>query len=151
MANITNLCTPYLRQADGRIKGFAHEIFTDFIPAAGLVTTAEDLMKWNILLHNGKLLGTDFYTKMTTATATRNHPIFGDVPYGYALQMARGEPYEIGHGGYAPGFASINFYYPKEKLSLIVLENLDWQAKDMKENFWFETAIRELVRLEIGR
>ena len=114
--NIANLCTPYLHQKNGNIIAEKYVIHSEYAAAAGLMTTPEDLVKWNTLLHNGKLLNKDFYTKMTTATTTRNHPIFGDVPYGYALQMATGEPYEIGHGGYATGFASINFYYPKQKI-----------------------------------
>ncbi len=147
--NITQLATPYL-QIDGKIQAQKHAINAEYVAAAGLMTTAQDLVKWNTHLHTGYLLNKEMYQKMTTATTTRNHPIFGDVPYGYALQMAKGTPYEIGHGGYASGFVSISFYYPQYKTILIVLENLDWQSKDMKENFVFEAQIREILRTSLA-
>jgi D-alanyl-D-alanine carboxypeptidase len=144
--NTAHLLTAYV-QKEGKIQASKYEIHPDFAAAAGLMTTPQDLVIWNTMLHSGKLLNTDFYTKMTTPTTVRDHPIFGNVPYAYALQMAQGDGItEIGHGGYATGFVSINFYYPKEKISLIVLENIDWQSKDMKENFVFETQIRAFLR-----
>ena len=77
----------------------------------------------------------------------RNHPLFGTIPYGYGLQMdPKDGIIEIGHGGYAPGFVSVCFYYPETMLSLVVLENLDWKDDTMKETFFFETQLREIVR-----
>ncbi len=145
--NTQNLLEGYSRQPNGVIDTEKLVIDDVFTPAAGLMTRPEDLVLWNENLHNGKLLVDSVYKRMITPTTVRNHPIFGEVPYGYGVQMAvKDGIYEIGHGGYAPGFVSINFYYPKSKLSLVVSENLDWQGNDIKQAFFFETQIRELVR-----
>ncbi len=144
--NTANLLTGYCFE-NGKIEAKKASFNDLYIPAAGLMTTAEDLVLWNQNLHNGKLLRDSVYQKMIKASAVRNHPIFGNVPYGYALQMAEEDGIaEIGHGGYATGFVAVNFYYPKTKVSIVVLENLDWKNEDMKLPFSFETQLRKMVR-----
>ncbi len=62
--------------------------------------------------------------------------------YGYGLCNAKGEIYHI---GYAYGYRSTMSYFPKTKVSLIILENYadnDYQ-KDFKKHRW----IRWLTRL----
>jgi CubicO group peptidase (beta-lactamase class C family) len=137
----------YSRQPNGVIDTVKRVINDIFTPAAGLITTAEDLVLWNENLHSGKLLSNSLYKQMTTGSSVRNHPIFGEIPYGYGVQMdASMGISEIGHGGYTPGFAATNFYYPKTKVSVLVLENLDWKDEAFKQTFFFETQIRQIVR-----
>ena len=148
--NKNNLVNGYSRQADQTIK-LEKETFESNILAAGLmISTVEDLISWNDKLHHGKLLSKESYKKMTTASSIRNHPIFGEVGYGYGIQInEKNGILELGHGGYVPGFVSINFYYPKNNISLIILENIDWKDDNFKETFFFEEEVRKMLRNDI--
>jgi D-alanyl-D-alanine carboxypeptidase len=116
------------------------------IPSGGMISTAGDLLLWNKNLHGGKLLSKKSYDMMTTASSHRNHFIFGEVDYGYGLQIdPKGKTLEIGHSGYATGFASLNFYYPVTKTSLIVLENIAWDADNLQDTFKHHVDIRAIV------
>ncbi len=64
--------------------------------------------------------------------------------YGYNVRIAeeKGVKY-MGHTGLGDGFASLNLYFPKEDLSLIILENV---MGDSSDNWYFyEKAIKDLV------
>ncbi len=145
--NKKNLVTGYSRQSDQTVK-VEKETFTNNIVAAGLmISTVEDLILWNDNLHHGKLLSKESYKKMTTASSIRNHPIYGEVGYGYGIQInEKNGILELGHVGYVPGFVSINFYYPKDNIGLIMLENIDWKDDNFKETFCFEEDVRRMVR-----
>ena len=118
------------------------------IPAAGLVSTVEDLALWNNLLHNGKLLNLVTYGRMTSYTITNQHSVFGDkeIGYGYGIRVNdEAKIKEFGHTGIVPdqGFTSVNLYYPKTKTSVIVLENQTFENFDIA--YYFETEIRKIV------
>lgn len=116
------------------------------VPAGLLISTAEDLLKWNIALHEGTLLSKELYAKMINPTATQNHSLFGEVGYGYAIRITdKNGQKEIGHTGYVPGFISMNYYYPKTKTSIIMLENLDWNDESIKNTFCFEMGVKGYV------
>lgn len=120
----------------------------DRIPAAGLVSTVEDLAIWNNLLHNGKLLNVGTYGRMTTYTITNQHSVFGDkeIGYGYGIRINdESKIKEFGHTGIVPdqGFTSVNLYYPKTQTSIIVLENQAFDNLDIA--YYFETEIRKIV------
>ncbi len=119
------------------------------VAAGGMISTAEDLLLWNKNLHGGKLLSKKSYDIMTTASSKRDHFIFGKVDYGYGLQIDhKGKTLEMGHSGYATGFASMNFYYPETKTTIIVLENIAWDSKsgDLTEAFQHHLGVRAIVR-----
>ncbi|MDF1549347.1 MAG: serine hydrolase [Bacteroidales bacterium] len=117
------------------------------LPAAYILSTAEDLLLWNNLLHNGILLTDESYELMIKPGAIQNHALFGKVGYGFALRINNSENIlEIGHTGYVPGYLSMNFYYPDSKINIIVLENLDWKDENIKKTFYFELKIRELLK-----
>jgi D-alanyl-D-alanine carboxypeptidase len=130
-----------------RAPQYAQAVDAAFAPAGGLVSTARDLWRWNQALHGGRLLSGAHYAQMTAASSTRPHPIFGDVDYGYGLQFSRVDGiHEISHGGYYPGFVTVNFYYPATQTSLVVLENLDWLDPAFKLSFHWEMQARKLLR-----
>jgi D-alanyl-D-alanine carboxypeptidase len=141
-----SLVNSYTEDSTGKIK-LVENLFKDIgIPSGGMISTAEDLLLWNKNLHGGRLLSQKSYDIMTTASSHRNHFIFGEVDYGYGLQIDRkGKILEIGHSGYATGFASLNFYYPETKTSLIVLENIAWDADNFKDTFKHHVGIRAVV------
>jgi len=55
--------------------------------------------------------------------------------YGYGLFLQQlpirdGYVHVIGHNGLVPGFSSLNYYYPEQKLTVIVLSNIDTFSSD---------------------
>jgi D-alanyl-D-alanine carboxypeptidase len=51
---------------------------------------------------------------------------------------------QLGQTGFAPGFVSMDFYYPKT--SVIVLENIAYNTADLKQTFFYHTSILKMVR-----
>jgi CubicO group peptidase (beta-lactamase class C family) len=117
-------------------------------PGAGIISTANDLVAWNNCLHNGKLLSKASYESMTTSTASRKHPVWGEVGYGYGIQINReNNLLEISHSGSSNAYNSINFYYPATKTSLILLSSTNWYSndEDITKPFYFHTQIRKII------
>lgn len=112
--------------------------------AAGVVSTAPDLARWNEQLHSGKLLRDSTYQKMITVYQPRQHPVVGETGGGYGV-MVNDRKDEIGHTGFLPdlGFIGINFYYPATHSSIVVLENV--AGADMEKAYYFEKVIREIA------
>lgn len=121
---------------------------SNFFPGSHLLVTAEDLAIWNNNLHNGKILKNESYQKMIDYSITNIHTLFSEseIGYGYGLRINdKAKNCEIGHTGFSPpaGFTAVNLYYPKEKLSVIVLEN---QATDNFDiAYYFESEIRKIM------
>jgi CubicO group peptidase (beta-lactamase class C family) len=128
------------------VKTFPYS--AELFPGSHLIITAEDLTKWNYLLHTGKILKTDSYQKMIAYSITNAHPLFGEkeIGYGYGLRINdKADVFEIGHTGFSPpaGFTAVNLYYPEKKISVVVLEN---QATDNFDiAYYFEQEIRNAV------
>jgi D-alanyl-D-alanine carboxypeptidase len=121
-------------------------------PAAGaFVSTAGDLAIWNKCLFGGKLLKDSTLKLMITPkkNAVRDHPIFGKTEYGYGITMCNIDAIEqYGQTGFADGFASMDFYFPNTKTSVIALENIVYNPDDLKETFYYHTQILNLIRNE---
>ena len=86
----------------------------DKIPAAGLISTASDLVIWNEKLHGGKLLKLKTYQKMISFNILSQHNVFGEkaIGYGYGIRINdQAEIVEYGHTGIVPeqGFTSVKF------------------------------------------
>ena len=114
-----------------------------------LIVSAPDLAKWNECLHTGKLLKPGTYKMMTTYSITNTHQVFSDKPigYGYGLRINDKDGLmEIGHTGFHPseGFTAVNFYYPKTKTSVIVIENQANENFDIA--YYFEQQIRRIIK-----
>ncbi len=128
------------------IKGIV--IPKERIPAAGIVTTAQDLALWNKLLHGGRLLKKSTYAAMISYAIKAQHPVFGNdkIGYGYGIRINDTERIkEYGHTGIVPnqGFTSVTLYYPATKTSVVVLENQAFD--DFEISYHFEKAIRHIV------
>lgn len=120
-----------------------------YVAAGGFISTARDLMIWNENLYNYKLLNKETFDLMITKqpNAVRNHPIFGHLNYGYGITVdTSGEMLQLGQTGYWPGFVSMDFYFPQYKLGIIVLENIAYDANDIKKTFFYHTDILDKVR-----
>jgi D-alanyl-D-alanine carboxypeptidase len=119
-------------------------------PAAGaFIATAADLHKWNSLVFNAALLKPKTYRRFTTKHlhAIRQHPIFGITKYGYGITVNDTNGLiQFGQTGYAPGFVSLSFYYPKTKTSIIILSNIVNNPNNIKETFSYHTTITNMVK-----
>ena len=90
--------------------------------AGALYSTTEDLFKWEQGLFGGKLLKPASLEKMTT-------PFKNDYAFGLGVATVGGHK-RISHNGGIEGFNTDLTYYPDEKLTVIVLANLNGMAPE---------------------
>ena len=146
-----NLVIGYTENDNGKIV-FETEIFQNYVAAGSFISTAEDLNIWNKYFYSGKLLKRKTMKMVETKQngAVRNHPIFGITEYGYGITVDSKENIlQFGQTGFAPGFISMNFYFPKTKTSVIVLENVAYETDDLKKTFYYHTGILKIIRNNI--
>ncbi len=106
-------------------KGVMNTGFIDMsIPfsAGALYSTTEDLLRWERGLMGGKLLSPASLQKMTT-------PFKNDYAFGLAVRTVNGHKL-IEHGGGIEGFNTELAYYPDDRLTVVVLANLNGQAPE---------------------
>jgi CubicO group peptidase (beta-lactamase class C family) len=88
--------------------------------AGGLYSTSEDLWGWEQGLFGGKLLSSTSLKEMTT-------PFRNNYAFGLSVNTINGHK-AIGHGGEIEGFSTLMLYYPDDKLTLVVLANVNGSA-----------------------
>ncbi|NZA25473.1 beta-lactamase family protein [Luteimonas sp. SJ-92] len=89
-------------------------------PAAGaLVSTVDDLARWNRALHEGKVLEPATYTRMITPVGQAKAHDYG---YGIGTSTLRGAP-ALQHSGRIAGFTSYLLYVPGADITVAVLLN----------------------------
>ncbi len=146
-----NLVKGYTENENGKIE-FETETFQNYVAAGSFISTVEDLNIWNNYFYSGKLLKRKTMKMVETKQngAVRDHPIFGITEYGYGITVDTKENIlQFGQTGFAPGFISMNFYFPKTKTSVIVLENVAYETGDLKKTFYYHTEILKIIRNEI--
>ncbi|NZA26204.1 serine hydrolase [Luteimonas sp. SJ-92] len=89
--------------------------------AGALVSTVDDLLRWNRALHAGRVLHEDSYRRMVTPAGKAAEHDYG---YGIVAGTLRGQPV-LQHGGGIFGFSSYLLYLPDSDLSVAVLYNAD--------------------------
>jgi D-alanyl-D-alanine carboxypeptidase len=89
--------------------------------SGGLLSTAGDLVRWQLALIAGKVVSPESYAEMTTPATL---PDGSSTPYGFGLFLSDvdGHPNFMHEGG-IPGFNSILVYFTEEKLSIAVISN----------------------------
>ncbi len=114
--------------------------------SGGMVSTVNDLVRWNAALHGGKLLSKSGYQAMVTPGIRRTNR-WGDIGYGFGLQITtNGGRLEYSHGGYVAGFQSTLLYYPETRRTVVILENVSWNLDDTTRAFAPHDAVRDLVK-----
>lgn len=90
--------------------------------AAGyLVSTVDDLAKWDDALLKGKLLKKESYDEMYKVVPIKD----GTSPYGFGWDVSKMNGHVARqHGGGTAGFSSYILRLPDDKLSVVVLSNL---------------------------
>jgi hypothetical protein len=89
--------------------------------AGALVSTIDDLHRWNRALHGGRVISAESYRRMITPEGKPGEP---PNRYGYGVQVGtlRGRTL-IEHGGGINGFVSLLLYLPDSEISVAVLRN----------------------------
>lgn len=118
----------------------------DIVPAAGVVSTVQDLARWDQALFKGQLLSPKFLKLMLTPSTTSQHNVFGKerMGFGYNVRIIKeaGLDY-FGVTGLGDGFTCLNVYFPSTDTTLVILEN---QMPEKSENWSFqEAAIKNVV------
>jgi D-alanyl-D-alanine carboxypeptidase len=91
--------------------------------AGSLLSTAEDMAKWDAALYSEKLLKKSSFDQMWTATMTRDGT---DAPFNYGfgwfIDSYHGHRL-VQHSGGTPGFSSVIYRFLDDKLTIIILTN----------------------------
>ena len=92
--------------------------------AGGLITTAEDMAKFDLALKKGTLISKDTFEKMCEPTSYMSGGEERKAEYGLGWQMTQQDGVRmVGHGGGIPGFSSFYMRLPTKDTSIIVLAN----------------------------
>lgn len=138
---------PGYRSEHNQFEKVENSFLNDTIAsAAGVVSTVEDLAKWDQALFKGKLLSAKFQKLILTPSTLSQHNVFGkeSMGFGYNIRFIK----EAGLNYYAvtglgDGFTCLNVYFPSTDMSLIILEN---QMPKNSEHWSFqEAAIKNVV------
>lgn len=91
--------------------------------AGALVSTVDDLLRWNRALHEGRVFKPDTYRQMITPEGEAAGP---NANYGFGLvaDTVRNRP-QLQHGGGIFGFSTQLSYLPGPDITVVVLENAD--------------------------
>jgi CubicO group peptidase (beta-lactamase class C family) len=105
---------------DNGLVNAAYLSMPSSIGSGALYSTTEDLLRWTRGLFGGKLLKPGSLERMTT-------PFKEDYALGLEISNKKGIKVIL-HGGSIQGFNSLLAYYPDEKMTLVVLANLEGTA-----------------------
>jgi CubicO group peptidase (beta-lactamase class C family) len=96
--------------------------------AGSLLSTVEDLWKWNRALYSYKLVKKEWVDKaITPYTLSDGKP----TTYGYGLGVSKIQGSKsIEHGGGIPGFLTMGMYLPDEEIFVAVFSNCDCKSPD---------------------
>lgn len=113
--------------------------------AGSLLSTADDLFKWNRALHEGRVLNNANYAQMITPAGSAK-----EVGYGFGLYREKLRTFPmLTHGGGIFGFISALNYVPGPDISVVVLENDD-QDDDRRGGESADTVARRLAAMALG-
>jgi CubicO group peptidase (beta-lactamase class C family) len=147
-----HLVKGYTEQEGGTLV-FETESFQNAPAAGGFVSTAGDMLLWNQCLHGGKLLLPETYQLMISKKkgAIRQHRLWGEVYYGYGITVDDQSVLQLGQTGFAPGFVSMNYYFPATHTSVIMLENTAYRTSDLKRTFYHHVLLLNEVRKRLSK
>ena len=115
------------------------------VPAGGILSTVNDLYRWNKALYNGKILKPASFTKFSEKSSDRNHQILGKMDYGFGIMMNVGKPTAYFHTGYVKGAPSLLIYYPESQTSVVILSNIADELKGKNAIFNPHKEIKQIT------
>lgn len=112
------------------VQGAGFVSMTQPHAAGALVSSVEDLWRWNRLLHGGALLKPASYQRMITPEGAAAK---GSMRYGFGIvsEQLRGQPW-LQHGGGIHGFVSLLSYQPQSQVTVAVLRNSDGRGPNLE-------------------
>ena len=100
--------------------------------SSGIVSTTHDMALWETKLLGGQVLSPASLTQMTTPFKNN---------YGFGVWVAERDGHiDVSHDGVVPGFRAVEHYEPDDRLSIVVLGNLDASAPDILGNNLLKVA-----------
>jgi CubicO group peptidase (beta-lactamase class C family) len=93
------------------------------IPAGGMISRAEDLVKFALAVNNGVLLRRETVTSMFAQQRYKDGSL-APRALGWALEMTDGRP-GVGHTGGQQGITTHLILYPAEGVSIAIMANLE--------------------------
>lgn len=112
--------------------------------AGALVSTVDDLLRWNRALHEGKVVRADLYAKMIQpeGAALKEH-------YGYGIERTRLRDGDLlAHGGGIFGAMSFLLYLPGSDVTVAIVQNSDSVAPGKRPP---EVLARKLAAYALGQ
>lgn len=91
--------------------------------AGALLSTARDMARWDAVLCTDRILKPSVQEQMWAPTKLKDGTTHG-YGYGWAVRQINGHR-EVGHGGGVPGFSTYMARFVDDRLSVIVLVNMD--------------------------
>ena len=121
---VTNRVDGYEHSSRGGLINRDYDL-TDVFAAGAIVSTVEDLSRWNNALDTDKLLSSESKRQMWTSAKLNNGKETG---YGFGWYVSTVDGHKnLGHGGSTSGFSATIQRFPNDHLVVIILTNTDEQ------------------------
>jgi CubicO group peptidase (beta-lactamase class C family) len=95
-------------------------------PSGAFLSTIDDMMKWEMLIQQGKIVSQDKWqqmwqdlSKINTADTSSAAVYYG---YGWYVTSYKNRK-AVYHGGVLPGFRAMYYRFPEERTAIVVLTN----------------------------
>lgn len=112
---------------DGQYRNALPISMTHPYATGALLSTVDDLARWNAALFDGGLLSEESINAMSTATQLDDGSV---TEYGYGLYVRERDGLNvIGHTGGIHGFSSSELWLPDQRVYAVVLSNLENSGK----------------------
>lgn len=115
------------------------------VPAGGILSTLNDLHRWNSALYNRKIIKPELLKKFVDKSAEREHAILGKMGYGFGIMTNFAQPTAYFHTGYVKGAPSLIIYYPESKTSVVILSNIADESRGKSAVFIPHKRIKEIT------
>lgn len=147
--NANNLAGAYIGTAKNyqQVENMPKRLATNSIsvPAGGILSTVNDLHRWNTSLYEGRILKPESLNKIMAKSSNRNHQILGKMGYGFGIMMNVGKPNAYFHTGYVKGAPSLLIYYPENQTSVVILSNIANEAQGKNSIFNPHKKIKQIT------
>jgi CubicO group peptidase (beta-lactamase class C family) len=128
------------RMVEGALQNADFISMTQPQGAGALISTVDDLERWDRALSDGTLVGKDLLVQAFTKVRLSDG---SQIPYGFgwAISQVQGHPSNE-HSGFINGFSTYTLRVPGQKLYVTVLTN--------SEQFWPDDFAAELAAIALG-
>ncbi len=140
--NIANTPQGYSR-FDGKLEKATLQNITTIYAAGGLMSSAEDLFKWQKALDNNKLINRELISKAFTPYRFADNT-YSKYGYGWFIKNI-GDSKTIEHSGSTDGYQSDAIYFPNEDVFIVTLFNSFEQDMD------WTVLSNDIAKLAIGK